>query len=208
MRDDLARQMHWIDGVTSNGEQVFGLLHKIPFFNNLDSLSCIYICGRMKIVQAVPMVNDESANSSRSHLIMEEGNDAEEMFIILDTDGAGQTIVLEKDGKEICRLGASDFFGELGALLPPSMAIYRRRTRTAYATSETQLGCLSYDDLLWLQSQRFQIAETVVPYVNAISSQFKDTVSSKPIASVLDAYPAMKYLDAKIDRVINALENE
>ena len=208
MRDDLARQMHWIDGVTSNGEQVFGLLHKIPFFNKLDSLSCIYICGRMKIIQALPMVLEGDTPDSRSHLIMEEGDDAEEMFVILDTDGAGQTIVLEKDGIELYRLGASDFFGELGALLPPSMAKYRRRTRTAYATTETQLGCLSYDDLLWLQAQRFQIAETVVPYVNAIASQFQDTVASKPVASVLDAFPAMKYLDAKIDRVIDALENE
>lgn len=208
MRDDLARQMHWIDGVTSNGEQVFGLLHKIPFFNKLDSLSCIYICGRMKIIQALPMVLEGDTADSRSHLIMEEGDDAEEMFVILDTDGAGQTIVLEKDGIELYRLGASDFFGELGALLPPSMAKYRRRTRTAYATTETQLGCLSYDDLLWLQAQRFQIAETTVPYVNAIASQFQDTVASKPVASVLDAFPAMKYLDAKIDRVIDALENE
>ena len=88
------------------------------------------------------------------------------------------------------------------------MKEFRRRTRTAYATFETQLGCLSYDDMLWLQSQRFQIAESVVPYVNAIAAQFEDTLSSKPVASVLDAYPAMKYIDAKIDRVLDALENE
>ena len=111
----------------------------------------------MKIIQAVPMVFEGDTPDSRVNLIMEQGDDAEEMFIVVDTDGAGQTIVLEKDGKELCRLGASDFFGELGALLPPNMSQFRRRTRTAYATSETQLGCLSYDDLLWLQSQRFQM---------------------------------------------------
>merc|ERR1711871_1849386 len=100
----------------------------------------------MKIIQAVPMVLEGEGEDTRVNLIMKEGDDAEEMFIVVDTDGAGQTIVLEKDGKELCRLGPSDFFGELGAILPPSMAKFRRRTRTAYATSETQLGCLSYDD--------------------------------------------------------------
>ena len=208
MRDDLARQMHWIDGVTATGHQVFGLLHKVPFFNELDPLSCIYICGRMKIIQAVPMVREDDGNDSRVNLIMEEGDDADEMFLIIDTGSAGHTIVLEKNGEELCRLGSSDFFGELSALLPASWAKYRRRTRTAYATSETQLGCLSYDDMLWLQSQRFQIAQKVVPYVNAVAAQISDTVTPEPVASVLDAYPAMKYIDAKMDRVLKALEPE
>ena len=62
--------------------------------------------------------------------------------------------------------------------------------------------------MLWLQSQRFQIAETVVPYVNAVAAQFEDDLSPEPVASVLDAYPALKYVDRKLERVLKALENE
>lgn len=208
MRDDLAKQMHWVDGVTTSGMEVFGLLHKMPFFSGLDSLSSIYICARMKIIQAVPMVYEGEDEDTRVNLIMEEGHDAEDMFVIVDTQGAGQTIVLEKEGNVITRLGVGDYFGELGALLPPSLKEFRRRTRTAYAEHETQLGCLSYDDLIWLQSQRFPIAQKVVPYINAVAAQFEVSPESGPAASVLDAYPALKYLDTKMDRVLQALDNE
>jgi hypothetical protein len=205
LRDDLARQMHWVDGFTSSGMEVFGLLHKVPFFNGLDNMSSIYICARMKVIQAVPIAYEGGDNGTRQNLIMEEGDDAEEMFIIIDTDGAGRTIVLEKDGDEIGRLGSGDFFGELGALLPPSMGDLRKRSRTAYATTDTQLGSLSYDDMLYLQRVRFQIAEKVVPYANAVATQLMDDAPERPVASVLDAYPELKYMDAKIEKIMRAV---
>ena len=36
LRDTMARQMHWIDG-SSEAHEVFGLLHKIPFFAGLSN---------------------------------------------------------------------------------------------------------------------------------------------------------------------------
>ena len=202
LRDDLARQMHWVDGVTSGGMEVFGMLHKITFFSGLDSLSCIYICARMKVIQTFPMIYE---GEDRLNLVMEEGDDAEDMFIVIDTSGGGRSVVLEKEDEVIGRLGAGDFFGELGALLPNSMAAQRKRTRTAYTTTDTQLGVLSYDDLLGLQRERFQIAERIVPYVNAVASQLVDAPSG-PVVSTLDAYPELKTMDEKMDRVLAALD--
>ena len=49
-------------------------------------------------------------------------------------------------------ISQGDFFGELAALLPPSLAEHRVRTRTAYATGETHLGVLDYDDVSRVQS--------------------------------------------------------
>ena len=57
-----------------------------------------------------------------------------------------------------------DFFGELAALLPPSLAPYRRRYRTAFATATTHLGMLTHDDLMDLCKQHSDIAEVTAPY--------------------------------------------
>lgn len=136
LRDELAYQMHWIDG-DERGKGEAGLLSKIPFLNGLDSLSSIYICSRMRSVLAMP-VNTE-ADGSRSNLIMMEGSRAEEMCkylhhqysfsvrlqgsdllqryvslladVIIEVEvesEGGKPVVLEKDGEKIGRLG----FGE------------------------------------------------------------------------------------------------
>jgi hypothetical protein len=76
LRDELAFQMHWIDG-GERGKGEAGLLSKVPFLNGLDSLSSIYICARMRSVLAMPMTTEP--DGSRSNLIMAEGSRAEEM---------------------------------------------------------------------------------------------------------------------------------
>ena len=54
LRDDLAAQMHWVDGEKEN-HNVFGVLHKIPFFVGLDSVTLIHICAKMNVVQQQPV---------------------------------------------------------------------------------------------------------------------------------------------------------
>ena len=67
---------------------------------------------------------------------MKEGADCEEMYIVIE---GNRSIILEREGTQLGGLSTGDFFGELGALLPPEMKHQRRRTRSAYATGETQL---------------------------------------------------------------------
>ena len=104
------------------------------------------------------------------------------------------------------KLGPGDFFGELAALMPPSMAEQRLRTRTAYAEYETQLGVLSHEDIMALQRERHQIAAKLVPYVNTVAAQFDvEGRQPGPLVSTLDAWPELKALDAKLDRVLDLM---
>ena len=114
---------------------------------------------------------DPSSDDNDDGLVMIEGQDAEEMYVIIE---GSKTILLESSGEKLGVLSAGDFFGELGALLPPSMAKHRRRTRTAYAVGETQLGLLTFDDLLWLRKESFEVSERVVAYVNHIAEHLGD----------------------------------
>lgn len=170
LRDELAYQLHWIDG-TERGKSEVGLLNKLPFFCGLDPLSSIYICAKMRSIIALPV--ELEADGTRSNLIMEEGTAGEEMYVVIETgvqeESNTQPIVLEKQGEPIGSLGYGDFFGELAALLPLTMRMHRTRTRTAYATSEVHLGMLTHDDILQLCAERSEIAEKVVPFVNHIA---------------------------------------
>jgi hypothetical protein len=107
--------------------------------------------------------------------------------IIIDNEAQGtRSIVLEKGGKGLGLIGPGDFFGELAALLPPSLEVYRRRYRAAFATATTQLGMLTHDDLMDLCKERSQIAEVLVPYINAITER----LPPRPINRTLsDAQP-------------------
>jgi hypothetical protein len=71
LRDQLAQQMRWVDG---DGP---GILHNVPFFAGLDTVSTIEVCARMRPILAEPMV--EEADGSRLNMIMQEGDAAEEM---------------------------------------------------------------------------------------------------------------------------------
>ena len=105
--------------------------------------------------------------------------------IIIENEAQGiKSVVLEKAGKGLGMLGPGDFFGELAALLPPSLAPYRRRYRTAFATATTHLGMLTHDDLMDLCKQRSDIAEVLVPYINAIT----ETLPPRPITRTLSGY--------------------
>ena len=169
LRDELAYQLHWIDGA-ERGKRDAGLLNKVPFLCGLDSLSSIHVCSKMRSIVAMPVVAEP--DGSRSNLIMIEGTRAEEMYVVIEMEMEEENsrpIVLEKEGQELGRLGQGDFFGEMAALLPPAMKKYRTRTRTAFATSEVHLGMLTHDDILQLCAQRPEIAQKVVPYVNQIA---------------------------------------
>ena len=101
---------------------------------------------------------------------MEEGADCEEMFVIVE---GSRAVVLERDGSKLGSLSTGDFFGELGALLPPEMKQQRRRTRSAYAVAEVQLGILSYDALMDLRRQFFEVNDKVVTYTNQVLAHLR-----------------------------------
>ena len=164
LRDEMAERIHWIDGVT-NGRESFGLLHKVPFLTGLSNAACITICAGMKVRHLVPRTGDVE-------MIMEEGADCEEMFFVVV---GSRSVVLERDGTKLGTLSTGDFFGELGALLPPEMKLLRRRTRTAYAIADVQIGILSYDDLLSLRREFFEVKEKVVTYTNQVLKHLRGT---------------------------------
>ena len=157
LRDEMAEQIHWIDGVYS-GRETFGLLHKIPFLSGLSNTASVTICAGLNVIHLTPP-------SGQTEVVMKEGADCEEMYIVIE---GNRSIILEREGTQLGGLSTGDFFGELGALLPPEMKHQRRRTRSAYATGETQLGCLTYDDLLKLRRDSFEINEKVVEYTNQV----------------------------------------
>lgn len=175
LRDELAYQLHWTDG-KDRGRSGAGLLNKLPFFRDLDTLSSICICAKMRSMVAVPV--ETEPDGRRSNLIMVEGTRAETMYVIIEVELEEENstpIVLEKGGTELGRLGPGDFFGELAALLPLTMKQYRTRSRTAFATAETHLGMLTHDDILELCAERTEIAEKVLPYVNQIAQTLPPT---------------------------------
>lgn len=162
LRDEMAEQLHWIDGV-SNGRESFGLLHKVPFFTGLSNIACINICATMKIRHLLATPEDPE-------MIMEEGADCEEMYVVVE---GSRAVVLERDGVKLGYLSTGDFFGELGALLPPEMKQQRRRTRTAYAVAEMQAGVLSYDDLMKLRRERFEVNKEVTTYTSQVLTHLR-----------------------------------
>jgi hypothetical protein len=109
LREELSAQMHWTDG-DSDGLEMFGTLHKVPFFSSCDTLSMVHICAKMKIQVASPMQVDE--NGVRDGLIMEEGEIGHEMFLII----SGSDVIIEKinSSDEKVQIGTcsmGDFFG-------------------------------------------------------------------------------------------------
>jgi hypothetical protein len=165
LRNLMAREMHWVDGVDAGGKQVFGLLHKVPFFAGLSNAATILICARLRPLYLKPIaVEDSITLEERAQLdsdcvVMYEGSAAEDMFVIVE---GVKTIVIERKGGILGTLSAGDFFGEMAALLPPSMAAQRVRRRSAYAVEETELGTLSYDDLLWLRRKSAEVSQQLV----------------------------------------------
>ena len=215
LREEMASQMHWIDGV-SDGHEVFGLLHKIPFFSGLSNSACITICARMKVMHIqIPRISEETDEKGqiKEGLIMVEGDDAEEMYIVIE---GSKTIVLTKGGdprtSQVEKMGlmsTGDFFGELGALLPPSMAEQRKRTRSAYAIGETQLGMLEYDDMVWLRRQSFEIGDKIVSYVNHVAEHLPGAEDrEQPPLDMMDPFPELEMLQKRTDAKIDALDEK
>ena len=78
-------------------------------------------------------------------------------------------------------------------LSPPVSCTYVRLsaiiTGTAYATGETQLGVLEYDDMLELRRASDEISSKIVTYVNHIAEHLPGV--SEPPLSMLDAFPEL-----------------
>lgn len=210
LRDSMAESLHWIDGV-HDGHQVFGLLHKIPFLSNLSSQATIKICAQMKNVYMDPRRYREGRQ-----MIMEEGANGEEMYVIIE---GSESVLVQKRGVDLGRLSVGDFFGELGALLSqrPDMAALRRRSRSAYAVTPTVLGMITGEDLMRFRRESMEINAKIVSYTNGIMENLwsaspgaSPEVSSStvggaapPQLSVLDPHPAVRLLVQKAEQVLS-----
>ena len=208
LRDQMAESMHWIDGV-ADGHEVFGLLHKIPFFMGLSNEACIHICAQMKCMFLNPP-------REQKEVIMEEGAPSEEMYVVIE---GSRSILLEASGVQLGVLSTGDFFGELGALLPPTMAELRTRRRSAYVTSATQLGMITHTDLMGFRKQFMEINEKVVAYTNQILDHLPvhadldrgvacetagQPAEPRVPLSVLDPHPELRVLEEKMDLILSA----
>ncbi len=204
LRDQMAESLHWVDGVT-DGHEVFGLLHKIPFFFGLSNEACIHICAQMKCLFSNPPIGQRE-------LIMEEGADAEEMYIVIE---GTRSVLLEASGVQLGALSTGDFFGELGALLPPTVAELRKRRRSAYATGATQLGMITHSDLMKFRKEFMEINEKVVAFGNQVLEHLqipgdvdnetaKEHTGPRVPLSVLDPHPELRALEQKLDLILSA----
>lgn len=126
------------------------MLQHVPFFCDLDNLSLILICSRMKmqVHPAAKPLDDSPAEFDRDsresfvpkwdHYISEEGSYGSEMMVIVDG-----VVGVEYQGNSIGQLRKGDFFGE-NAVLRVYSAKGQLRTRSHYAVTKTTVAILSY----------------------------------------------------------------
>lgn len=85
---------------------------------------------------------------------------------------------------------------------------------TAYATGTTQLGCLTYDDLLHIRRGYTCVNEKVVSYTNQVLTHIefqegpfspgeRNHIVKPPSIGLLDAHPELRILEEKIDRLLD-----
>ena len=218
LRDTMARQMHWIDGATGQ-QEVFGLLHKIPFFAGLSSPDSIMVCARMKLLHVQPdkqdndnLAGENSSEDMTDGLVMLEGQTENQTMMYIVTQGI-KSVVLEKGGSRLGVLSTGDFFGELAVLLPPPAETPRPRLRSAYCIGETQLGVLDYNDVFALRRESFDINKKIVDYTNGIlayldlNSGAADHGQTARL-SLMEPFPELRMLAAEIDYKLGKLRSD
>lgn len=126
------------------------MLQSVPFFCDLDNLSLILVCSRMKMqvfepakpLDGNPAESDRDSRDSFApkwdRYISEEGSYGSEMMVIVDG-----VVGVEYRGNNIGQLKTGDFFGE-NAVLRVYSAKGQQRTRSHYAVTKTTLAILSY----------------------------------------------------------------
>lgn len=89
-------------------------------------------------------------------------------------------------------------------LLPPAMEEQRKRRRSAWAVAETQLGMITYEDLLQFRRDNMSINEQVVQYTNDLLETMASSSSLKvEKISLLDVHPELKLLETKLDQLLS-----
>ena len=89
-------------------------------------------------------------------------------------------------------------------LLPPEMLEQRTRRRSAWAIAETQLGMITYEDLLQFRRDNMSINEQVVKYTNDLLETMESATSLKvEKISLLDCHPELKLLERKLDLLLS-----
>ncbi len=79
----------------------------------------------------------------------------------------------------------------------------RRRRRSAWAVAETQLGMITYDDLIGFRRASMAINEQVVEYTNGLMEKMEATSSQCDKISLLDCHPELRLLEQKLDLLLS-----
>lgn len=84
------------------------------------------------------------------------------------------------------------------------MVAQRERRRSAWAISETQIGMITYEDLIQFRRRNMDINEQVVKYTNSLLDGM-ETSSSSPVPkiSLLDCHPELRILENKLDLLLS-----
>ena len=155
-RDELGIELGYCTGNSAlHTKTHYSLVHKVPFLSDLDNVSMMLLCLRMKCEKIVwentdlwvddddepeKIERDESPN-----LIMREGQPALCMSIISSGD-----VEVSQGGEILGNLGKGDFFGELAILRHPASIqagiAPPLHVRSAEAKSNVLYHTLSADD--------------------------------------------------------------
>lgn len=80
----------------------------------------------------------------------------------------------------------------------------RRRRRSAWAVGETQLGMITYEDLIRYRRADMKINEQVVEYTNGLLENMEASTSSQvDTISLLDCHPELRILERKLDLLLS-----
>jgi CRP/FNR family cyclic AMP-dependent transcriptional regulator len=114
-------------------------LHRCPLFSSLS---------RSHLVEVAKVTEDLEVGEGK--VLAREGEMGQEFFVIVEGE-----VSVTKDGREIRKLGAGDFFGEIALLQDV------RRTATVTATTPLRFFVLTRQGFRSLVSRQPQIEEQV-----------------------------------------------
>lgn len=141
-----------------------GILSKVPSLRDLDALSTIAVCSKLKTIYHEKDVYDERAGIDHTY-IFRQGEIGYDMTIVMD----GMIHLIDGDvddrygeGQTIRALRFGDFIDEHMALLPPGG--YRRR-KSCYASTISVVGLLSAEDIQALREESGEIDSHMRPFV-------------------------------------------
>ena len=87
--------------------------------------------------------------------------------------------------------------------MPPELVEQRRRRRSAWAVGETQIGMITYDDLIRFRRDSMSVNRQVVTYTNSLLESMDAPIAQVKTVSLLDCYPELRVLEDKLDQLLS-----